>query len=392
MKQLSVFLAVLALVVSTWAQNKTAERVQAATNVLNDIMATPDKGIPADVIGSAKCVAVVPSMKKAGFVVGGNYGRGVATCRTSNGWSAPAPFAVEGGSWGLQIGGQEIDLVMLVMNDQGMQNLLNSKFKLGADASAAAGPVGRQAEASTDWKLKAQVLTYSRAKGAFAGVSLNGAVIKQDKDGTKELYGKDVPFRTILTGGVPTRSEGQPFVAAVQKYTSESQAQGGSAAANTTPAESSSNAQSATSSTAPAEANAQSANPHSSATPAAPSSDVNTQSSTAAQTSTTSTPSTSAQAADNTQPSTGTQSPGAALPQSSNAGAGNSSAQVQSQIIEKLKAEPGITVSDVNVVVTDDAVQVSGSVPSANDKAAVHRIAQTYAGSRRVNDDNLTVK
>ena len=223
MKTVATIVAVAALTLSSWAQTKTAERVQAATTVLDEIMAAPDNGIPGEVFNSAKCVAVVPSMKKAGFMVGANYGKGIAVCRAASGWSAPAPFTIEGGSFGLQIGGQAVDLVMLVMNDQGMNNLLSSKVKLGADMSAAAGPVGRHAEASTDWKLKAQVLTYSRAQGAFAGVSLNGAAIKQDNDATKELYGKVVPFRTILTGGVPAPAEAQPFVAAVQKYTAESQ-------------------------------------------------------------------------------------------------------------------------------------------------------------------------
>src|SRR6266404_1533695 len=164
-----------------------ADRVESAASVMNEIMSTPDKGIPEEILASAKCVAVVPSMLKGGFVAGGAYGRGVATCRTGNGWSAPAPFSIKGGSFGLQIGGQAVDLVMVIMNDEGMQNLLSSKFKLGADASAAAGPVGRHAEGATDWKMRAEVLTYSRARGLFAGITLNGAVITEDKDATREL-------------------------------------------------------------------------------------------------------------------------------------------------------------------------------------------------------------
>src|SRR6202041_998579 len=161
---------------------KASGRIQAAGTVLDEIQSAPDKGIPQEVLGSAECVAVVPSMLNGGFVVGARYGKGVASCRTPKGWSAPAFFTIGGGSFGFQIGGQAVDLVMLIMNQNGMQHLLSSQFALGADASVAAGPVGRHAEGNTDWKMRAQVLTYSRARGVFAGVSLNGAVIKQDKD------------------------------------------------------------------------------------------------------------------------------------------------------------------------------------------------------------------
>src|SRR5437660_11371856 len=154
------------------ANNKAVDRVQAAADVLDEIQGAPDQGIPEEVLGSAECVAVVPSLLKAGFVVGGRFGRGVASCRTPKGWSAPAFFTVGGGSFGLQIGGEAVDLVMLIMNKDGMKNLLSSNFKLGADASAAAGPVGRHASANTDWKMRAQILTYSRARGAFAGLEL----------------------------------------------------------------------------------------------------------------------------------------------------------------------------------------------------------------------------
>src|SRR5438045_9273524 len=170
---------------ASWAaddSNKSdiTKRIDASAKVLNEIMATPDKAIPDKVMGKAKCLAVIPSMVKIAIGFGGNHGKGVATCKTANGWSAPAPLSITGGSWGLQIGGQAVDLVMLVMNQKGMDALLSSKFKVGADASAAAGPVGRQAAADTDWKMKAQVLTYSRARGVFAGVDLNGAKISQD--------------------------------------------------------------------------------------------------------------------------------------------------------------------------------------------------------------------
>ena len=180
-------------------------------------MAAPDNGIPSEILGSAKCVAVVPNLLKGGFVVGGAHGRGMATCRTATGWSAPAPLTTTGGSIGLQIGGQAVDLVMVIMNDRGMQALLTNKFKLGADASVAAGPVGRHAEGSTDWKLRAEVLTYSRARGLFAGITFNGAVIKQDEDATGELYGRQVDFKTILTGSVPAPQSAEKFLAAVKE-------------------------------------------------------------------------------------------------------------------------------------------------------------------------------
>jgi SH3 domain-containing YSC84-like protein 1 len=210
----SLFALVL---VNQMPAESAAGRVDSAATVLNEIMSAPDKGIPEEILGSAKCVAVVPSLLKGGFILGGAHGRGVATCRTADGWSAPAPFTITGGSFGLQIGVQGVDLVMLIMNDKGMQALLSSKFKLGADASAAAGPVGRHAEASTDWKMRAEVLTYSRARGLFAGITVNGAAIHQDEDATRELYGRLVPFKTILTGAVTTPAGGEPFVSAVRK-------------------------------------------------------------------------------------------------------------------------------------------------------------------------------
>ena len=200
-----------------FASEAASSRLESAATVLNEIMATPDKGIPSDILGSAKCVAVVPNLLKGGFIVGGAHGRGMATCRTATGWSAPAPLTTTGGSVGLQIGGQAVDLVMVVMNDRGMQALLTNKFKLGADASVAAGPVGRHTEGSTDWKLHAEVLTYSRARGLFAGISFNGAVIKQDEDATGELYGRQVDFKTILTGSVPAPQSAEKFIAAVKE-------------------------------------------------------------------------------------------------------------------------------------------------------------------------------
>ncbi len=202
-------------------QTKAADRVQAAAEVLNDIQAAPDKGIPEEVLGSAECVAVVPSMLKGGFIVGAKYGRGLASCRTPKGWSAPAFFRIEGGSFGFQIGGQAVDLIMLIMNKNGMKHLLSSEFELGADASVAAGPVGRHAEGNTDWKMRAEVLTYSRARGLFAGVSLNGAVIKQDKDSTREFYGHMVSFPASLQGEVDAPAEANAFLTSLAKWAQE---------------------------------------------------------------------------------------------------------------------------------------------------------------------------
>jgi lipid-binding SYLF domain-containing protein len=201
--------------------SKAADRAQAAADVLDAIQGAPDKGIPQEVLGSAECVAVVPSLLKGGFIVGGRYGRGLASCRTPKGWSAPAFFTVEGGSVGFQIGGQAVDLVMLIMNDNGMNHLLASKFELGADASVAAGPVGRHAEGNTDWKMRAEVLTYSRARGIFAGISLNGAVIKQDKDSTREFYGHMVTFNEALKGNVEAPAAANPFLTELAKWAQE---------------------------------------------------------------------------------------------------------------------------------------------------------------------------
>jgi SH3 domain-containing YSC84-like protein 1 len=202
-------------------ESKATDRVQAAADVLNEIQGAPDSGIPEEILGRAECVAVVPSMLKGGFIVGAKYGRGLASCRTAKGWSAPAFFMVTGGSFGFQIGGQAVDLVMLIMNNDGMQHLLSSKFALGADASVAAGPVGRHAEGNTDWKMRAQVLTYSRARGVFAGVSLNGAVIQQDKNTTREFYGHMVTFKAALTGEVDPTAAANPFLATLAKWAQE---------------------------------------------------------------------------------------------------------------------------------------------------------------------------
>src|SRR6266852_8066036 len=221
MKKLMLVLVLLGLTASSFAvedeDNKTANRVKSASTILEEIQTAPDIGIPDEVMGSAQCVAVIPSMLKAGFVFGARYGRGVASCRTAKGWSDPAFFTIQGGSFGLQIGGQAVDLIMLIMNQKGMENLLNSKFKLGADASVAAGPVGRNAAADTDWTMRAQILSYSRARGVFAGLELSGSVIKVDRESTREFYGHVQPFSTTLQT-VSSPQGSYPFLASLAKW------------------------------------------------------------------------------------------------------------------------------------------------------------------------------
>jgi SH3 domain-containing YSC84-like protein 1 len=178
------------------------KRLQRAGEVFKEIMRTPDKGIPSDLLDKSACIAIVPGLKKGGLGIGGRYGKGVVMCRRPDrSWSAPSFLTVEGGSFGLQIGYQQIDLVMLIMNREGMEKLVGDKFTVGADASAAAGPVGRQASAETNVRMDAQILTYSRAKGLFAGVTVNGAVVKQDKDDNRDFYGKEIDARDILFEG-----------------------------------------------------------------------------------------------------------------------------------------------------------------------------------------------
>jgi lipid-binding SYLF domain-containing protein len=197
------------------AREDSVARLQSSVDVIHAIMATPDKGIPEEVLNDAKCILVVPNMIKGGFVFGGKHGRGVASCRTSEGWSAPAFVSVGGGSAGLQIGLEGVDLVMLVMNDKGLQQLLSSKFELTGEGSVAAGPVGRHASAGTDWKMTTEVLTYSRSKGVFAGLTLEGAVVEQDNDSTTAIYGKHMEFRNILAGKVATPKSAEAFMKAV---------------------------------------------------------------------------------------------------------------------------------------------------------------------------------
>ena len=221
-KTISLLLISLLGLVGTYAfagsdREETVERMQKSVDVLQSIMATPDKGIPEEVLSGAKCIVVVPNLIKGGFIVGAKHGRGVATCRTSEGWSAPAFVSVGGGSWGLQIGVEGVDLVMLVMNDRGLQHLLSSKFELTGESSVAAGPVGRHASAGTDWTLNTEVLTYSRSKGVFAGLTLEGAVVEQDNDSTRAIYGKHMIFRNILSGNAATPHSADAFVKAVSE-------------------------------------------------------------------------------------------------------------------------------------------------------------------------------
>ena len=197
------------------------ERLQTASTVLSEIMAAPDKGIPQELLGNAHCIVVVPGLKKGAFIIGGKYGKGFMSCRQAAGvgWSAPAAMRVEGGSFGFQIGGSETDAIMLVMNERGATKLMESKFTLGADASVAAGPVGRTSEAKTDAKLHAEILTYSRSRGAFAGVSLDGATLRPDGEGNKELYGnEDLSSQQIVKGKTKIPTAARSLISQLNKY------------------------------------------------------------------------------------------------------------------------------------------------------------------------------
>ena len=219
MKKLMTFVAILGVSSIAWAgsnREATEDRLEHAGQVIHEIMSAPDKGIPEEVLHHAKCIAVVPHMLKGGFVLGAENGRGVVTCRTDNGWSAPAFFTITGGSWGLQIGIEGVDLVMIIQNEEGMKHLINSNFQLGGDASAAAGPVGRHASADTDWKLNTEVLTYSRARGLFAGLTLTGAAIRRDMDSTEATYGHAISTRRILAGEVAVPNSANSFLDAVR--------------------------------------------------------------------------------------------------------------------------------------------------------------------------------
>lgn len=219
MKKLMLLITLLSLGSLSWAasaRQDVTDRLDNSVKVLHEIMGAPDQGIPQEVLENAKCVAVVPRMIKGGFIFGGKHGKGVATCRTAKGWSAPAFFMIGGGSAGAQIGLEGVDLVMIIQNEKGMQHLLASKFQIGGDASVAAGPVGRHASANTDWKLDTEILTYSRAKGAFAGLTLEGAEVIQDDDSTRAMYGRKVTTRSALLGNVPVPSAARAFLSAVR--------------------------------------------------------------------------------------------------------------------------------------------------------------------------------
>ena len=229
MKKAMFVLAMLSLGTLCWAgsaREDATERLDNAKQVVHEIMGMPDKGIPEEVLEHAKCIAVVPHMVKGGFVFGGKGGKGVATCRTADGWSAPAFITISGGSWGLQIGVEAVDLVLIIQNEKGMQKLLESNFQIGADASAAAGPVGRHAEAGTDWKMDTEILTYSRAKGAFAGLTLEGASIRQDNDSRHAMYGRNVTTRALLLGKVAAPAAAQSFLTEIRGAKARAVAEG----------------------------------------------------------------------------------------------------------------------------------------------------------------------
>jgi lipid-binding SYLF domain-containing protein len=221
-KIISLLLMSLTGLVGTYAwagsgREDTENRLQSSVEIVHAIMSTPDKGIPEEVLSGSKCILVIPHLIKGGFIFGAKHGRGVATCRTADGWSAPAFVSVGGGSWGLQIGVEGVDLIMLVMNDRGLQHLLSSKFELTGEGSVAAGPVGRHTSAGTDILLNTEVLTYSRSKGVFAGLTLEGAVVEQDNDSTHAIYGRHMMFRSILSGKVPAPASTEAFLKAVSE-------------------------------------------------------------------------------------------------------------------------------------------------------------------------------
>lgn len=216
---LSVFalLAATGLVRADQTKTDVTERLETSTKVLHQLVDAPDKGIPQEVLKGAKCIAVVPNLLKGGFILAGKHGRGVATCRLPHGtWSAPAFFVISGGSWGAQIGVESIDLVMVIMNDEGMRHLMSDKFQIGGSVSAAVGPLGRDAAAGTSWKADTEILTYSRSKGLFAGIDLGGAVVEHDKDSDFALYGKDYSTRQILDGQAHAPAAADPFLAEVR--------------------------------------------------------------------------------------------------------------------------------------------------------------------------------
>jgi SH3 domain-containing YSC84-like protein 1 len=215
-----IVIAGLCVSAATLTAETAPERLRTSTQIFNEIMATPDKSIPTDLLEKAECVVIVPSMKKGAFIIGGQYGKGFVSCRRTGGrgWGAPAAIRIEGGSVGFQIGGQSADLVMLVMNRRGMEQLTKSKFTLGGDASVAAGPVGRTTSAQTDAFMTAEILSWSRTKGVFAGISLNGATLRSDEDVNKELYGRKLPTQDIILTNIKPPTAAAGLIAALDRY------------------------------------------------------------------------------------------------------------------------------------------------------------------------------
>jgi lipid-binding SYLF domain-containing protein len=214
----------LLLTGGSWSADEASEvsqRIEASEKALTELMSDPRNAIPGNVLEGVKCVAVIPSMVQVAVALGGNHGKGFVTCRIANGWSAPAPISITGVSWGSQIGGEAVDLVMVVTNEQGMQRLLSSEMKFGTEASVAAGPVGLHAGTGSDAAMKTEVLTYSRTRGLFAGTNLNGASLTQDQDDTRALYGSDVTFAQILNGKIPAPQASRPFLEAVENYATQ---------------------------------------------------------------------------------------------------------------------------------------------------------------------------
>jgi len=234
----ALFSMTLVFATMTWAvddkdRSDIEKRIDKSATVLSEVMSTPDHAIPDKIIDHANCIAVIPSLVKIAIGFGGERGKGVATCRTEHGWSAPLPIDVTGGSWGLQLGGQAIDLVLVFMGDRGMEHLMHDHFKIGGDASAAAGPVGRAAAADTDAAMKDEILTYSRARGLFAGIDLSGTVVKQDEDETRILFGKMIKADDILRGRIAPPPASEPFLSVLREVSD--QARERDQAANTSP-------------------------------------------------------------------------------------------------------------------------------------------------------------
>jgi lipid-binding SYLF domain-containing protein len=213
-------ITIFALAAEKKEKTKTAQRLDETTTVVSEIMQTPDKGIPQDLLDHSQCIVIVPGLKKGAFIVGGKYGKGFVSCRKSNGtgWTGPAAVRVEGGSVGFQIGGSESDVVLLIMNQRGMQKLISSRFTLGAEGEVAAGPIGRDATAQTDAFLHAEILSWSRTRGVFAGISLTGATLRQDTNDNKELYGKRLDNKEILNGPVASPAAASELISVLTKY------------------------------------------------------------------------------------------------------------------------------------------------------------------------------